>query len=581
MNPVATRTIDQIASTRVLRIEADLPIARAIDSFIDCQLSCLVVVEGDRPLGVVTESDLVRLSCSGYDETKPVRDIMSTPLLGVPHDLDFTEAQAMLNRCGGAHLVLLDPSGKLYGVVTETDLRRHLEQDLYGAVEYLDNLMDAPGPLTDPATPLALALETMASQHLDYLVIGHDGCAEGILTEHDLLPLLAAHFRTTEIPVARVMATGLQTIPVDTPLTLATERLIQTGRRHLVVVDAQGRYVGTLSQHRLLERLSSRLPEARRRHPGERIRTSEGMFRAFVENLPFPLCLVNKDEELIYANRRFVELFGYTLEDLPTVGAWWSRAYPDDDYRHRMKATWYAAVAEAQQRGTPICSAECRVTSKDGVLHYVDISAVLLGSNLLVTFIDETDRHAERARADEFLERLQKIAAKVPGVVYQYQQWPDGHTAIPYASPGIRDVYGVTPEQVTEDATPVFKALHPDDLERVAASIQDSMEHLTAWHDVHRAILPDGHTLWLEGEAEPEAMPDGSVLWHGYIRDITRARETEQRLRAQLEELRRWQSVMLDREERILAIKAEVNALLTQLGKSPRYPTALDRENRL
>jgi PAS domain S-box-containing protein len=180
-----------------------------------------------------------------------------------------------------------------------------------------------------------------------------------------------------------------------------------------------------------------------------------------------------------------------------------------------------------------------------------------------------------RERAEELLGRLQKIAAKIPGVVYQYQQWQDGRTAFPYASPGIRDIYGVTPEQVAEDATPVLKALHPDDLARVAASIRDSMETLTTWHDTYRVVLPDGRTRWLEGESEPEAVPDGSVLWHGYIRDITRAREDAERQAAQLGELRRWQAVMLDREDRALPLKAEVNALLARLGEAPRYLVGL------
>jgi len=47
----------------------------------------------------------------------------------------------------------------------------------------------------------------------------------------------------------------------------------------------------------------------------------------------------------------------------------------------------------------------------------------------------------------------------------------------------------------------------------------------------------------------------------------------EAEVRAQLNELRRWHEVMLDREEHILVLKNEVNELLGRLNLPPRYST--------
>jgi DNA-binding NtrC family response regulator len=49
-------------------------------------------------------------------------------------------------------------------------------------------------------------------------------------------------------------------------------------------------------------------------------------------------------------------------------------------------------------------------------------------------------------------------------------------------------------------------------------------------------------------------------------------RQTEQKLREQLEELLRWQEVMINREERVHVLKAEVNELLEKLALPARYP---------
>jgi hypothetical protein len=56
-----------------------------------------------------------------------------------------------------------------------------------------------------------------------------------------------------------------------------------------------------------------------------------------------------------------------------------------------------------------------------------------------------------------------------------------------------------------------------------------------------------------------------------FARDITERMEAEERLKSQLEELRRWEAVMLDREDRVREIKREVNELCRRAGEGIRY----------
>lgn len=50
--------------------------------------------------------------------------------------------------------------------------------------------------------------------------------------------------------------------------------------------------------------------------------------------------------------------------------------------------------------------------------------------------------------------------------------------------------------------------------------------------------------------------------------------ERTRELAERLHELQRWHNVMLDREGRVIELKREVNELLGQAGKPPRYPSA-------
>ncbi len=129
---------------------------------------------------------------------------------------------------------------------------------------------------------------------------------------------------------------------------------------------------------------------------------------------------------------------------------------------------------------------------------------------------------------EEALQRLQHIAEQLPGVVYQFQLYSDGRSCFPYASEGLRDVYGLQPDEVREDASSVFARIHPDDLLAVTASIQTSAEHLSVWHREYRFLHPIKGLIWLEGRAMPQPRADDSILWHGFITDITQRKHLEQ-----------------------------------------------------
>lgn len=126
--------------------------------------------------------------------------------------------------------------------------------------------------------------------------------------------------------------------------------------------------------------------------------------------------------------------------------------------------------------------------------------------------------------------RFEKIAGRLPGVVYQYKLKPDGTSCFPYASKAIKKIYNVNPEDVMEDASLVFNRLHPKDIDHVTATIQKSAATLSEWRDEYRVILDDGSVHWLLGNAMPEPEEDGGVLWHGFIADITERKKLERDL---------------------------------------------------
>ena len=319
-----------------------------------------------------------------------------------------------------------------------------------------------------------------------------------------------------------------------------------------------------------------------RRRAEEHIRFAEARFRAIIEASPIPFALNDSALNITYLNSAFTQTFGYDLADIPTLEAWWPKAYPDERYRQEVANEWLLRLDISKRDAKPFEPTEVRIRCKDGSERTVLATATPLVSSFddlhVVVLYDITERKKAEEAILEALARVDRLAQHVPGMLYQYHLRLDGSSYFPYASNGIKEIYGVLPEQVSHDAQVVFKVIHPDDYQRVSESIQASARTLSDWHEQYRLNLPDGRTIWVEGEASPEAAPDGGVLWHGHIRDITERKKTESLLHEQLDELRRWQQAMLGRESRVISMKQEVNELLARLGQPPRYASQLSAE---
>ncbi|WP_017901933.1 sensor domain-containing diguanylate cyclase [Pseudomonas asplenii] len=127
---------------------------------------------------------------------------------------------------------------------------------------------------------------------------------------------------------------------------------------------------------------------------------------------------------------------------------------------------------------------------------------------------------------------LEKLSANVPGSIYQYQLNPDGSAHFVYASAGTGDTFEVDVQRLQENAEPAFDRVHPDDQGPLRASIQVSAAQLSPWREEFRVLLPTRGLRWLRGEATPERLPGGAVLWHGYLSDISDLKRVEEELRA-------------------------------------------------
>jgi PAS domain S-box-containing protein len=125
------------------------------------------------------------------------------------------------------------------------------------------------------------------------------------------------------------------------------------------------------------------------------LKESEEKFRRLIEKIPLPLCFANKEGVIIFRNERFIKVFGYTDSEVPTLGEWWNKAYPDEKYRQWVIKNWESAIKHAAETNSDIESDEYHVTCKDGTVREIIISGITINEDFLATFIDYTERKQE------------------------------------------------------------------------------------------------------------------------------------------------------------------------------------------
>ena len=261
---------------------------------------------------------------------------------------------------------------------------------------------------------------------------------------------------------------------------------------------------------------------------------SEERFRATFEDAPIGVATISLSGQFLNANQGCCKLFGYSRDALLSITL---NQLIHPDY-HPSNADLIRRTLASEIAGFTV---EQKYVRKDGTSLWSNSAVKLVRHRddtpayFIIVIEDIDERKQAEATRTEALNRLRKIASRVPGVVYQYRLRADGSACFPFASDAISTIYRVSPEEVREDASKVFAILHPDDLAEIAASIQQSAQDLTPWHLEYRVKFDDGTVRWLFGNALPEREVDGATLWHGFINDITERKQVEQSLKRESE----------------------------------------------
>ena len=243
------RTIGELASRPVVSVEAETTVMAALQLMSARRISCVVVLQQDEPIGILTERDVVFAAnwVLGQPDLR-MREVMSKPVLTALSETTITDAYRLFQEHRIRHLVVLSPRMELDGIFTQTNLVSALRSKFFAGMGEVSGLMSSQVVHVSPQVTARHALALMASHAISAVVVGEQGRPLGMFTERDAVRLVATGADIGNLPVSAVMSAPVQTIQAAASPVDALELMASREVRRLLVLDSQGGMAGVLTQ---------------------------------------------------------------------------------------------------------------------------------------------------------------------------------------------------------------------------------------------------------------------------------------------------------------------------------------------
>ena len=116
--------VNHIMSKNVLTVDKSTSLQEAALNMKKSKIGCVIVTEGTKPIGIVTERDFViKVAAEGRPLFTDIYEVMSSPLITIDPEETIWEAAEMMKE-KGIHKLVVKKNEKIIGIVTTTDIVR-------------------------------------------------------------------------------------------------------------------------------------------------------------------------------------------------------------------------------------------------------------------------------------------------------------------------------------------------------------------------------------------------------------------------------------------------------------------------
>lgn len=270
-----------------------------------------------------------------------------------------------------------------------------------------------------------------------------------------------------------------------------------------------------------LEKHRDHLEELIKERTGKLAET-EARFRALTETSPLAVGVGSYDGKVLYINKAYERLFGYTIGELTEVNS--SRLWVDPKDRQKM--------IEAVKAKGVLIDYETQLKRKDGTLLWASITVNQIhfaGSQAVMAAVYDI---TERKLAEEDLMKMRDILSDSQKIAHlgSFEYVLATRTTI-WSEEEYR-IYGLDPAGPSPEYDAMLKkCIYPDDAALLHETFTKAIQNRSVYELEHRIVRPDGSVRWVYDRAHPYFDEKGNLLRYvGGTLDITERKQAEEAL---------------------------------------------------
>ncbi len=392
--------ISSIMSRDVITLDPGETLKSAIKKMSSNNVSCIVVVEDKKPVGILSERDIIFLMEIHVDfDTATLRTIMRRPVIAVSEETEIPEAANLMVINILRRLVVVDEAHNIIGIVTQTDIIKNLSIDSFLSFKKVEQIMNHNIISVSEKDALSKAISLMADNRISCILVIEENKPVGIITERDITRAIAENTIANE--VYKIMASPVLTINKDVTLYDATRTMDENKARSLTIVNYKGDAIGIITKSDIIKNLRTDYIAILKNMLKEKSRAlveSELKYRTLVEQ-SLEGILIIQDGLIKFANPTLLKILNYHEGEM--VGKDILRfLYPDS---RDLLSESFQRLVDNQTIESPL---ELRVVHKNEEGIYMEVLLTLIQYEGCPAILITLRNITERKKAEAELKRL-------------------------------------------------------------------------------------------------------------------------------------------------------------------------------
>ncbi|CAN0624641.1 diguanylate cyclase [Burkholderia multivorans] len=281
--------------------------------------SSIVVMEDGKAVGIWTEQDALAAGDSPRALDRPIGEVMSSPVLTLEANTSLGEAAVKFKQSGVRHFVVVR-DGAAIGVLSQTDVVVNQGAEFFLRLKSIESIrVHSPVKVPEHAV-LHDVVARMRTQKLDAVVVDYDDGEQGILTERDVVRLIAGD--GVQGTVGEHASKPLQTLAAKQSLYAAQRYMVEQHMRHVGIHDDHGNLTGLLCYADVLQNIEHEYVNELRSALRERdealglarfnLRMADRVFESALEGI----MVTDRHARIERVNQAFTRLTGYTEDEV-------------------------------------------------------------------------------------------------------------------------------------------------------------------------------------------------------------------------------------------------------------------------